>query len=87
MNQRIVLSRRPVGWVDESCFRIEPCAEPECGPEDVLLQALYLSTDPYLRGRMNAGPSYAPGFELGRPIVSRVVARVIASRHARFHDG
>jgi NADPH-dependent curcumin reductase CurA len=87
MNQRIVLSRRPVGWVDESCFRIESCAEPECGPEDVLLQALYLSTDPYLRGRMNAGPSYAPGFELDRPIVSRVVARVIASRHAGFREG
>ena len=87
MNQRIVLSRRPVGWVDESCFRLETCTEPECGPEDVLLQALYLSTDPYLRGRMNAGPSYAPGFELGRPIVSRVVARVIASRHARFQVG
>jgi len=87
MNQRIVLSRRPVGWVDESCFRIEPCAEPECGPEDVLLQALYLSTDPYLRGRMNAGPSYAPGFELDRPIVSSVVARVIASRHDGFHEG
>jgi NADPH-dependent curcumin reductase CurA len=87
MNQRIVLSRRPVGWVDESCFRIEPCAEPECGPEDVLLQALYLSTDPYLRGRMNAGPSYAPGFELDRPIVSRAVARVIASRHDGFHEG
>ena len=87
MNQRIVLSRRPIGWVDESCFRIEPCAEPECGPEDVLLQALYLSTDPYLRGRMNAGPSYAPGFELDRPIVSRAVARVIASRHTRFQPG
>ena len=53
----------------------------------MLLQALYLSTDPYLRGRMNAGPSYAPGFELGRPIVSRVVARVIASRHAGFREG
>jgi hypothetical protein len=53
----------------------------------VLLQALYLSTDPYLRGRMNAGPSYAPGFELGRPIVSRVVARVIDSRHASFREG
>jgi NADPH-dependent curcumin reductase CurA len=87
MNQCIVLSRRPVGWVDESCFCVEACAEPGCGPEDVLLQALYLSTDPYLRGRMNAGPSYAPGFELGRPIVSRVVARVIASRHARFREG
>jgi hypothetical protein len=87
MNRRIVLQRRPVGWVDESCFRIEACAEPECGPEDVRLQALYLSTDPYLRGRMNAGPSYAPGFELDRPIVSRVVARVLDSRNARFRPG
>jgi NADPH-dependent curcumin reductase CurA len=71
MNRRIVLRRRPVGWVDESCFRIEACAEPECGPEDVRLQALYLSTDPYLRGRMNAGPSYAPGVELGAALAEQ----------------
>jgi NADPH-dependent curcumin reductase CurA len=87
MNHRIVLARRPVGWVDESCFRIEPCDEPALGAQDVLLQAIYLSTDPYLRGRMNDGPSYAPGFELGRPIVSRVVARVLDSRHAGFAPG
>ena len=87
MNTRIVLAKRPVGWVDESCFAVESCAEPACGAEDVLLQSLYLSTDPYLRGRMNAGPSYAPGFELGEPIVSRVVARVLASRHLRFAAG
>jgi hypothetical protein len=87
MNQRIVLARRPSGWVDESCFALEDCAEPTLGAEDVLLEAIYLSTDPYLRGRMNAGPSYAPGFELGRPIVSRVVARVIDSRNARFQVG
>lgn len=87
MNTRIVLAKRPVGWVDESCFAVESCAEPACGAEDVLLQSLYLSTDPYLRGRMNAGPSYAPGFELGEPIVSRVVARVLASRHPRFAEG
>ncbi len=87
MNTRIVLARRPVGWVDESCFAVEPCAEPACGAGDVLLQAIYLSTDPYLRGRMNAGPSYAPGLEVGRAIVSRVVARVIGSDHARFRVG
>lgn len=87
MNTRIVLVKRPVGWVDESCFAVESCAEPDCGAQDVLLQSLYLSTDPYLRGRMNAGPSYAPGFELGEPIVSRVVARVLASAHPRFAAG
>ena len=87
MNTRIVLARRPVGWVDTDCFAIEDVAEPEIGPEDVLLQSVYLSLDPYLRGRMNEGPSYAPGFALGAPIVSRVVARVIASRNARFAAG
>lgn len=87
MNTRIVLARRPVGWVDEACLAIEDCPEPELAPEGVLLQAVYLSLDPYLRGRMNEGPSYAPGFVLGRPIVSRVVARVIGSRNARFQVG
>ena len=86
-NRRIVLAKRPVGWVDETCFAVEPCAEPHCGPEDVLLEAVYLSTDPYLRGRMNAGPSYAPGFVVGQAIVSRVVARILASNNARFSAG
>ncbi len=87
MNTRIVLTKRPSGWVDESCFAVQDCAEPVGGPGDVLLEAIYLSTDPYLRGRMNAGPSYAPGFEIGKPIVSRVVARVIASGNSRFAVG
>ena len=51
MNQRIVLAQRPSGWVDEACFALESCAEPSVGPEDVLLESIYLSTDPYLRGR------------------------------------
>lgn len=87
MNTRIVLARRPVGWVDEDCFALEATPEPDLPPEGVLLQAVYLSLDPYLRGRMNEGPSYAPGFVLGQPIVSRVVARVLGSRNARFQVG
>jgi NADPH-dependent curcumin reductase CurA len=87
MNTRIVLARRPVGWVDEACFNLETVAEPTLEAEGVLLQAVYLSLDPYLRGRMNEGPSYAPGFVLGQPIVSRVVARVLESRNARFRPG
>ncbi|NLD68924.1 MAG: NADP-dependent oxidoreductase [Limnobacter sp.] len=87
MNIRVLFVRRPVGWVDESCFRIESCDEPACGPGDVLVQALWLSLDPYLRGRMNEGSSYAPGFALDRPVVSRVVGRVIESRNERFAEG
>ena len=87
MNTRIVFTKRPVGWVDETCFAIESVADPIVGPEDVLVQAIYLSTDPYLRGRMNEGPSYAPGFEIGQAIVSRVVGRVARSNNARYRVG
>ncbi len=87
MNTRILFVKRPTGWVDESCFALDQCAEPIVGPEDVLVQALYLSTDPYLRGRMNAGTSYAPGFALNKPVVSRVVGRVLESKNARFASG
>jgi NADPH-dependent curcumin reductase CurA len=87
MNTRILLVKRPVGWVEPSCFRIEDCPEPECGQGDVVVESVYLSLDPYLRGRMNEGPSYAPGFALGAPMVSRVVARVLESRHPRYQVG
>ncbi|MEI6547898.1 MAG: NADP-dependent oxidoreductase, partial [Burkholderiales bacterium] len=86
-NTRILLAKRPSGWPDESCFQTETCAEPECGPQDVTVQAVWLSLDPYLRGRMDAGQSYAPGFALGKPMVSRVVGRVIESRNERFREG
>jgi len=86
-NTRVLFVRRPRGWPDESCFRIEPCAEPVCGPQDVVVEALWLSLDPYLRGRMNEGPSYAPGFELNKPVVSRVVGRVHASQNERYKPG
>ncbi len=87
MNPHVLLVKRPVGWPDDTCFRIEDRPEPACGAEDVLIESVWLSLDPYLRGRMNDGPSYAPGFELGQPIVSRVVGRVLASRNERFREG
>lgn len=86
-NTRILFVKRPVGWPDASCFQTDIGAEPECGPQDVVVQAVWLSLDPYLRGRMNEGESYAPGFELGKPMVSRVVGRIIASRNDRFREG
>jgi NADPH-dependent curcumin reductase CurA len=53
----------------------------------VIVQAVWLSLDPYLRGRMNEEASYAPSFEVGKPLVSRVVGRVLQSRNARFSEG
>jgi NADPH-dependent curcumin reductase CurA len=87
MNTRIVLTKRPVGWVDESCFSVEQVPDVPLDAEAVTVESIYLSLDPYLRGRMNEGPSYAPGFELGKPIVSRVVGRVSASNNAHYQVG
>jgi NADPH-dependent curcumin reductase CurA len=86
-NAQVVLAKRPIGWIDESCFRIEDCEEPNCGPEDVVVQAIWLSVDPYLRGRMNEEESYAASFALDRPLVSRVVGRVLQSKNKRFKEG
>jgi len=87
MNPHVLLIERPVGWPDDRCFRIEDRPEPSCEAEDVVVEAVWLSLDPYLRGRMNEGPSYAPRFELGQPIVSRVGGRVLATRNERFRAG
>ena len=44
-NRRIVLARRPVGWVEEACFALEDVPEPQPGAQDVLVEAVYLSTE------------------------------------------
>ncbi|GFO60192.1 NADP-dependent oxidoreductase [Geomonas silvestris] len=87
MNRRVVLNSRPSGAPTRDNFRIEeqPVTEPAQG--EVLLRTVYLSLDPYMRGRMNEGPSYAPPVELGEVMVGGTVSRVEASRHPDFQPG
>jgi hypothetical protein len=58
-------------------------------PQDgqVLVRNLYMSVDPYMRGRMNSGKSYVPPFELGKPLEGGAVGEVIASRAREFKPG
>jgi NADPH-dependent curcumin reductase CurA len=81
-NRRIVLARRPHGEASLDDFRLEevPLAALQAG--EVLLQTIYLSLDPYMRGRMNEGPSYAPAAEIGQVMVGGTVARVVASSNS-----
>ena len=58
--KRIVLASRPVGEPKPSDFRLEECPVPTPGAGEVLLRTIWLSLDPYMRGRMSDGPSYAP---------------------------
>jgi NADPH-dependent curcumin reductase CurA len=86
-NRRIVLNARPRGAPTSEDFRIcnEPVPQP--GPGQVLLRTLYLSLDPYMRGRMSDGPSYAAPVALGDVMVGGTVSRVEASLRGDFKVG
>ncbi|MGO4839632.1 NADP-dependent oxidoreductase, partial [Rhizobiaceae sp. 2RAB30] len=86
-NRRIVLAARPTGRPKPSDFRLETAAVPEPADGELLLQVLYLSLDPYMRGRMNAGRSYAKPVDIGAVMEGGTVARVVRSRNADFAEG
>jgi len=88
MIQTIVLKNRPKGKPSVSDFEfVNETAELTLKDQDLLLESLYVSVDPYLRGRMSDSKSYIPPFELNKPISSGVIAKVIASKNANFQEG
>src|SRR4051794_4526972 len=86
-NKRVVLASRPAGWVTEDNFRVE--SSPVSAPKDgeVLVKNLWLSLDPYMRGRMSDAKSYVKGVELGEVMVGQTVGEVVESKHADFKPG
>ncbi|MBC7750159.1 MAG: NADP-dependent oxidoreductase [Candidatus Saccharibacteria bacterium] len=87
INRRVVLASRPHGAPTEENFRIEEDAIPEPSEGQVLLRTVYLSLDPYMRGRMSNAPSYAPPVEVGGVMVGGTVCRVVSSKHHSYHVG
>jgi hypothetical protein len=87
INRRIVLNARPRGAPTAADFRLQsgPVPQPQAG--QVLLRTLYLSLDPYMRGRMSDGPSYAAPVAIGEVMVGGTVSRVEVSRHGDFKAG
>ena len=86
-NRRILLNARPDGFPTEADFRLVEAPAPEPGAGEMLVRTIYLSLDPYMRGRMNAGPSYAAPVELGDVMTGGTVGQVVASRHDGFAEG
>jgi NADPH-dependent curcumin reductase CurA len=86
-NHRIVLAQRPHGEPTPADFRMEEVPIAKLKEGEILLQTVYLSLDPYMRGRMNEGPSYAAATELNQVMVGGTVSRVIASRNGGFKQG
>ncbi|TWE12743.1 NADP-dependent oxidoreductase [Rudaeicoccus suwonensis] len=83
---RIVLASRPVGEPTDDDFRIETVDLPQPGDGQALLQTLFLSLDPYMRGRMSDAPSYAAPVEIGQTMVGATVSRVVEASD-RFQPG
>ena len=87
VNRRIVLASRPKGKPTLDNFRLEESAQPEPAQGQMLLKTRYLSLDPYMRGRMNAGKSYAERVELDDVMVGGTVCEVLSSGHQTFSKG
>lgn len=87
MNLQIRLAARPKGFPKESDFSLVESPLPIPKKGEFLLKTRYLSVDPYMRGRMNEGHSYAPCVEIGEVMTGRVVGEVIASKHMGFSEG
>jgi len=87
INRQILLAARPKGWVTEENFKLveQPVLAPGAGQFGV--RNLWLSLDPYMRGRMDDAKSYAPQVEVGGLMVGATVGEVIASQHPGFNVG
>ena len=86
-NRRIVLASRPQGAATTSNFRLEEAALPALLPGQLLVRNHWLSLDPYMRGRMNEGRSYAMAQALDDVMVGGTAGEVVESRHPGFAAG
>jgi NADPH-dependent curcumin reductase CurA len=83
----VTLASRPVGFPEESDFSFEEVEVGEPGPGEVLVKALYVSVDPYQRGRMSTARSYAKSLEIGDVMTSQTLGEVVESNDGRFEPG
>ncbi|MFJ3456498.1 NADP-dependent oxidoreductase [Scandinavium goeteborgense] len=86
-HRRWVLASRPHGEPVQDNFRLEEGDIPTPGNGQLLLRTVYLSLDPYMRGRMSDAPSYSPPVEIGATMVGGTVSRVEQSNHAEYKTG
>jgi NADPH-dependent curcumin reductase CurA len=86
-NRQILLASRPRGEPTPDNFKLVETEVPDPGPGQMLLRTIYLSLDPYMRGRMNAGPSYAKRVEVGEVMEGRSVCEVVKSNLPQYKPG
>ncbi|MEH6474118.1 MAG: hypothetical protein V7727_00455, partial [Sneathiella sp.] len=87
LNKQWLLKSRPHGEPTLDNFEMVETAIPEPADGEFLLKTIYMSLDPYMRGRMNDSKSYAVSVELGEPMSGGGIAVVVKSNNARFKEG
>ena len=85
--KQILLKSRPVGAPDASNFELNESAIPTPGENELLIRTVYLSIDPYMRGRMSDRKSYADPVQIGSVMVGATVGQVEKSNHPNFAEG
>ena len=86
-NRRVTLAERPSGFPSDSDFAVDHVEVDEPGAGEVLVRVLWVSVDPYQRGRMTQARSYAKSLEVGDVITSQSLGDVVESRDGRFSPG
>lgn len=86
-NRQVVLASRPTGAPVQANFALKSAAIPEPKDGEMLLRTVYLSLDPYMRGRMNDAQSYAPPVAIDEVMVGGSVGRVVTSNNDKFNVG
>lgn len=87
INEKILLANRPQGMPDQSTFSMqeEPLPVPQAG--EALVRTLYLSVDPYIRGRLSETKSYAEPYQVGEVIKSGAIGQVMESTDPKYQPG
>ncbi len=87
LSREIRLRNRPEGLPSENDFELAEVVMPDIGAGQMLVRNIYMSVDPYMRGRMYDRESYVPSFQIGMPLEGGSIGRVIESKNGRFEPG
>lgn len=87
ISREIHLKARPKGMPTLDCFELADVDLPAIGDGEVLVKNLWMSVDPYMRGRMDDVPSYMPPFQIGEPLTGGAVGQILESKHPRYQAG
>jgi NADPH-dependent curcumin reductase CurA len=86
-NRRVTMASRPTGFPTEADFSVEESEVGEPGPGEVLARNLWVSVDPYQRGRMSTQRSYAKGLEIGDVMTAQAIGEIVESNDPRYSPG